>query len=52
MYLIGQALFSPKLLTKFKPKSIKSVAICKKGDAVLQKLLKRYKYIEVVVYDK
>jgi len=52
MYLIGQALFSPKLMRKFKPKSIKSVAICTKGDEVLQALLKPYKNIEVVVYDK
>jgi hypothetical protein len=49
IYLIGQALFSPKLMSKFKPKSIKSVAICTKSDAELLPLLKSYKNIEVVV---
>lgn len=52
MYLIGQALFSPKLMRKFKPRSIKSVAICTKSDAELLPLLKSYKTIEVVVYEK
>lgn len=52
MSLIGQTLFSPKLRSKFKPKSIKSVAICTKSDAELLPLLKSYKNIEVVVYEK
>lgn len=51
MYLMGQAIISPKLLRKFKPRSIKSVAICIKGDSVLEPILKQYNNIELVVYE-
>ena len=37
MYLLGQALFSKKLIKKHNPKSIRTVAICGKGDEVLRK---------------
>ena len=50
MYLMGQALFSKELMLKFKPKSIKTVAICVKDDLVMRALTNKYK-IEVVVYE-
>lgn len=49
MSLLGQALFSRHLMEEFEPKRIYSVAICTKGDVVLEKLAKEYK-IKVVVY--
>jgi hypothetical protein len=49
MYLLGQALFSARLMERFRPVSIRSVAICTKGDAVLEPLAKEYG-IEVVIY--
>ncbi len=39
MSLIGQAVVSAKLIAKFEPNSIRSVAVCTKGDAVLEALL-------------
>lgn len=43
MYLLGQALFSKRLLeVHFNPKSILSVALCEKTDAVLEPLAKEY----------
>ena len=50
MYLLGQALFSLELLKLHNPKSIRTVAICTAGDAVLESLAHKYG-IEVVVYD-
>jgi len=50
MYLMGQAIFSRDLMKRFKPKHVHSVAICTKGDSVLEPLLKRYKDVELVVY--
>jgi len=49
MYFLGQALFSARLMERFRPVSIRSVAICTKGDAVLEPLAKEYG-IEVVIY--
>lgn len=48
MYLLGQAVFSRRLMEPFKPSSIRSVALCTKGDAVLEPLAKEYG-VEVVV---
>ena len=48
MYLLGQAVFSRRLMEPFKPSSIRSVALCTNGDAVLEPLAKEYG-IEVVV---
>ena len=48
MYLMGQALFSPELLQRFKPKKVTSVALCTKDDNVLRPLLERYN-IQVVI---
>ena len=49
MYLMGQTLFSALLMKRFKPASIRSVALCKKDDSVLRPMLERYKGMEVVV---
>ena len=49
MYLLGQALFSARLMERFRPASIRSVAICTKGDVVLEPLAKEYG-LEIVVY--
>lgn len=49
MYLLGQALFSARLVERFRPASIRSVAICTKGDAALEPLAKEYG-VEVVIY--
>lgn len=48
MYLLGQALFSSKLIQKFEPKSIRTVAICAKNDKVMEILAKDFG-IEVVI---
>ena len=50
MYLLGQALFSRHLMERFGPKSTRSVAICTKGDVVMEALAEKYE-IEVVVYE-
>ena len=52
MYLMGQALFSAALMKRFKPRSVRSIALCKKDDSVLRPLLKRYRHIEVVVLNR
>ena len=49
MYLMGQALFSRELMRKFKPKSIRSVALCEAHDSVLSPLLEEHG-IEIVIY--
>ena len=50
MYLMGQAFFSRELMKTFKPKSIKTVAICGKDDTVMRDLCKEFD-IEVVIYN-
>ncbi|NBV27303.1 MAG: hypothetical protein EBR99_08325 [Actinobacteria bacterium] len=47
MYLMGQALFSRELILKKKPKSVRSVAVCRKDDKVMRELLEAYPDIEV-----
>ena len=49
MYLLGQALFSRHLMERLGPKSVRTVAVCTKDDAVLRPLATQYG-IEVVVY--
>ena len=49
MYLLGQALFSRHLMMPFRPRSVDTVAICTKGDAVLEPLAMGYG-VKVVVY--
>lgn len=51
MYLMGQAVFSKELMKRYKPRSIKSVAICTRSDSVLEPLLKKFSDVEVVVYE-
>jgi hypothetical protein len=48
MYLMGQAFFTREILKRFKPKSIKTVAICGKGDTEMETLCKK-ENIEVVI---
>ena len=48
MSLMGQAFFTREILKRFKPKSIKTVAICGKGDIEMEKLCEQAS-IEVVV---
>lgn len=49
MYLMGQALFSAQLIERFKPASIRSVALCKRDDSVLRPLLEQYPGMQVVI---
>ena len=39
MYLMGQTVFSAELVKRFNPRSVRSVALCKKDDEVLRPLL-------------
>jgi len=48
MYLMGQAYFSAKIMERFNPRSIKSVAICGKSDHEMEVLCRDHD-IEVVV---
>ena len=50
MTVAGQTLFSKELLKRFKPRSIRLVAVCTADDAVLRPLLERHKGCEVRVY--
>jgi hypothetical protein len=52
MYLMGQTLFSAELMKKFKPNSIRAIALCNKDDSVLRPLLERYAGMEVVIIPK
>jgi hypothetical protein len=49
MYLMGQALSSAELLKRFNPRSIESVAIVTKDDAVLRPLFEKHQGMHVVV---
>jgi len=49
MNLMGQAIVSKKLMERFEPHSIRSIAICCEGDLVLEQYLADYG-IELVVY--
>src|SRR5215208_3666378 len=42
MYLLGQAYFSAHLLSRFRPRSITSVALCKQSDSVLAPIFESY----------
>ena len=48
MYLMGQAFFSKQIMQRFKPSSIRTVAICEKTDKEMEVLCKA-NGIEVVV---
>jgi hypothetical protein len=49
MYLMGQTLFTAKLLEAFKPRSIESVALCAVDDIKLRPMLEAYAGCKVVV---
>jgi hypothetical protein len=49
MYLMGQAYFSAHLLSRFQPRSITSVALCKQSDSVLAPIFESYPNMQVVV---
>lgn len=49
MYLIGQAYFSAHLMMRFSPRTIQSVALCRKSDAVLSPIFESYPNMKVVV---
>lgn len=49
MSLLGQTFFSMELIKQFQPNSIEGVAVCTKGDLVLEQLASSYG-IRVVVY--
>jgi hypothetical protein len=49
MYLMGQALFTAKLLESFKPRSIESIALCASDDTLLRPILEAYAGCKVVV---
>ena len=48
MYLLGQAYFSKLVINSFKPRSVKSVAICGRNDNLMQELANMH-HIEVIV---
>lgn len=48
MGLMGQALFSKEIMKRFKPKSMKVIAICSRTDMELNKICATYN-IEIVV---
>ncbi len=49
MTLMGQTLFSKRLMEKFRPLKITSVALCKEDDSVLRPLLEKHDGCKVVV---
>lgn len=49
MGLLGQALFSAQLVQCFHPRSVLTVALCSKDDAVLRPLFEKYPGMKVVV---
>jgi hypothetical protein len=49
MYLMGQGVFSAKLMKRFKPKSVKSVMLCTENDTALEPLLAQFRDVEVRV---
>ncbi len=50
MYLMGQTFFSAELIERFKPRSVRSVALCEAHDSVLSPMLESYPNMEVVTY--
>ena len=49
MYLMGQALFSRQLILKKKPKSVRSVALCREDDKEMHALLLAHPGMEVYI---
>lgn len=49
MYLMGQTLFSKRLMEKFRPSKITAIALCQEDDSVLRPLLEEHEGCKVVV---
>jgi hypothetical protein len=49
MYLMGQALFSARLMERFGPRSIESIALCSRDDAELRPLFEAHPNMRVVM---
>jgi hypothetical protein len=49
MYLMGQALFSAALVQRFRPRSVRAIALCTADDSELHPLLDVFPEVEVVV---
>ena len=49
MYLMGQTLFSMRLMEKFNPSKITSVALCRYGDSIMRPLLEKHEGCKVVI---
>ena len=52
MYLMGQALFSARLVIAQGAKSVRSILLCTESDSALLPLLKPFPEVEVWLYDK
>ena len=52
MYLMGQALFSARLVVAQGAKSVRSILMCAGSDSALLPLLKPFPEVEVWIYDK
>ena len=51
MYLMGQAYFTREILKRFNPKSIKTIAICGKGDTEMEALCENFGINVVIIPD-
>ena len=49
MYLMGQTLFSMRLMEKFNPSKITSVALCRYDDSIMRPLLEKDAGCKVVI---
>ena len=49
MYLMGQTLFSMRLMEKFNPSKITSVALCSDDDSIMRPLLEKNEECKVVI---
>ena len=49
MYLMGQTLFSMRLMEKFNPSKITSVALCSDDDSIMRPLLEKLEGCKVVI---
>jgi hypothetical protein len=49
MYLMGQVVFSVKLLERFEPRSVTSVALVREDDLVMRSLLEAIPGMNVIV---
>ena len=52
MYLMGQTIFSAKLMIPFKPRTILSVALCDETDSILAPMMEAIPNTQIVVYPR